>query len=397
MKKIVALLLSAIMTCMLILPGFAADDAKAKKRLAFRDDGKFTILQVADIQDDALLSNLAKQSIRNAVEKSKPDLIMLTGDNIAGYSCGTKGLAKAALKAVMDLFEDIGVPVAAVFGNHDDDNTPYTKLEQIEQYETYSCYVGEKGVVCEASAGKKKTMNAGTYNLPIYDSEGSDKVAYNLWCIDSGNYNPDDTYGGYGYVMPEQVKWYVETSNALKAANGGNPVPSIAFQHIAPPQIFKALKEVDKNTEGAVSHGGKYYTLPDGVDRSTNWLLEAPCPPELNFEPGYAEIDAMLEQGDVKAVFYGHDHINHYIVPYEGIDLVSSAGITFHSYNDDHRGFRVITLDKNNTDSYDSYYLSATDLLENGSTMDKISLGFKNFIDAIVNFFKGIWDKISNG
>ncbi len=399
MKKIVALLLSAIMTFMFILPGIAFEDGAdaAKKRLAFRDDGKFTILQVADIQDDAILSNLAKQSIRNAVEKSKPDLIMLTGDNIAGYSCGTKGLAKAALKAVMDLFEDIGVPVAAVFGNHDDDNTPYTKLEQIEQYETYSCYVGEKGVVCEASAGKNKTMNAGTYNLPIYDSKGSDKVAYNLWCIDSGNYNPDDTYGGYGYVMPEQVKWYVETSNALKAANGGNPVPSIAFQHIAPPQIFKALKEVDKNTEGAVSHGGKYYTLPDGVDRSTNWLLEAPCPPELNFEPGYAEIDAMLEQGDVKAVFYGHDHINHYIVPYEGIDLVSSAGITFHSYNDDHRGFRVITLDKNNTDSFDSYYLSATDLLENGSTMDKISLGFKNFIDAIVNFFKGIWDKISNG
>lgn len=400
MKKIIALFMSALMSVMFILPCFAADvdvSRPEKAHLAFGEDGKFTILQVADIQDDALLSNLAVAAIKNAVEESKPDLIVLTGDNIAGYSCGTKGLARTALKSVMDMFEDIGVPVAAVFGNHDDDNTPYTKLEQIEQSEAYSCYIGCAGVVCEAKVGNNTTINAGTYNVPIFASADSDEVAYNIWCMDSGNYNPDESIGGYGYVMPEQIDWYIQKSNELKEANGGEVVPSIAFQHIVPPHIYRALKEVEPGTEGAVSRDGKYYVLPDGVDKETNWLSEAPCPPNIGFEPGYAELDAMIEQGDVKAVFFGHDHINSYIVPYEGIDLVSSPGITFHSYNDQNRGFRVITLDKNNTDSYETYTLNAAELLENGSVLDKISLAFKNIIDAIVNFFKGLWEKITNG
>ncbi len=398
MKKTIALFMSLILTFAFILPCFAADidvSRPENAHLAFGEDGKFTILQVADIQDDALLSNLAVSAIKNAVEKSKPDLIVLTGDNIAGYSCGTKGLAKTALKSVMDMFEEIGVPVAAVFGNHDDDNTPYTKLEQIEQYESYKCYIGCAGVVCEAKLGDKSTMNAGTYNVPIFDSEDSDKITYNLWCIDSGNYNLDDTYGGYGYVMPEQVNWYIEKSNELKEANGGEPVPSMAFQHIVPPQIYRALKEVDKNTDGAVPHEGKYWVLPDDVDKETNWMGEAPCPPHTAFEPGYAELDAMVEQGDVKAVFFGHDHINSYIVPYEGIDLVSSPGITFHSYNDQNRGFRVITLDKSNLDSYETYTMNAAELLENGSVFDRIALAFKNIIDAIVNFFKDLWFSIT--
>lgn len=400
MKKVFALFMSIVLTFAFILPCFAAEvdvSRPEKAHLAFGEDGKFTILQVADIQDDALLSSLAVSAIKNAVEETKPDLIVMTGDNIAGYSCGTKGLARTALKSVMDMFEEIGVPVAAVFGNHDDDNTPYTKLEQIEQYESYNCFIGCAGVVCEAKLGNKSTMNAGTYNVPVFESKDSDKVAYNLWCIDSGNYNLDDNYGGYGYVMPEQVNWYIEKSNELKEANGGEPVPSMVFQHIVPPHIYRALKEVDKNTEGAVPHEGKYWVLPDNVDKNTNWMGEAPCPPHTGFEPGYAELDAMVEQGDVKAVFFGHDHINSYIVPYEGIDLVSSPGITFHSYNDQNRGFRVITLDKNNLDSYETYTLNAEKLLENGSVFDKLALGFKNIIDAIVNFFKDLWFSITGG
>lgn len=397
MKKFISLLLTIIMTFSLIIPSFAVEvdvSRPEKAHLAFNDDGKFTILQVADIQDDAILSTLAKKAIKAAVAESNPDLIVLTGDNIAGYSCGTKLLAKSALKQVMDLFEEIGVPVAAVFGNHDDDDTPYTKLEQIEQSEGYSCYIGCAGVVCEATVGENTTTNAGTYNVPIYASADSDDVAFNIWCIDSGNYNPDPNYGGYGYVMQEQIDWYVEKSNELKEANGGEVVPSIAFQHIVPPHIYKVLKEVEAGTEGAVERGGKYYVLPDGLDPETNWLSEAPCPPSTDFEPGYAELDTMIEQGDVLGVFFGHDHINCFCVPYEGIDLVSSPGITYHSYNDNNRGFRVITLDKNNPDGYDSYILNAEELLENGSFTDKIAIFFKNLPDEIVNFFKDLYYKI---
>ena len=396
-KKILAVALSLIMTAMLLVPALAADvdvSRPAKAHISFNADGKLTILQIADIQDDGSLDPLAKRAIKLAVEAAKPDLIMLTGDNIAGYSCGTKTIGKMAIKQYMDIFEKIGIPVAMVFGNHDDDDTPYTKLEQIEQYEKYDCFIGCAGVVAEKTVGDNHTINAGTYNIPVYESKDSDKVAYNIWCFDSGNYNPDPAYGGYGYVLPEQVEWYVEKSNELKAANGGEIVNSIAFQHIIPPQIKDALKEVPAGTEGAVGFAGSYYTLPDGVDKTTNWLSEAPCPPNTSFAPGYAQVDAMVAQGDVRAIFVGHDHINSYIVPYENLDLVSSPGITYSSYNDAHRGFRVITVDRNDTAAYETYTILASDLLSDSPT-DAALLKIREFFERIADFFEELWDKIT--
>ena len=396
-KKILAVALSVLMAAMLLIPAIAADvdvSRPTKAHIAFNEKGKLTILQIADIQDDGSLDPLAKRAIKLAVENVQPDLIMLTGDNIAGYSCGTKTIGKLAISQYMDIFEKYGIPVAMVFGNHDDDDTPYTKLEQIAQYETYDCFIGCAGVVAEKTVGDNHTINAGTYNIPVYESKASDKVAYNIWCFDSGNYNPDPAYGGYGYVLPEQVDWYVETSNALKAANGGEIVNSIAFQHIIPPQIKYALKEVPAGTEGAVGFAGSYYTLPDGVDKTTNWLSEAPCPPNTGFAPGYAQVDAMVEQGDVRAVFVGHDHINSYVVPYENLDLVSSPGITYSSYNDDNRGFRVITVDKNDTSTYETYTILASDLLDDSPTGAAL-VKLRAFFDKIADFFEDLWDKIT--
>ena len=397
-KKILALALCLLLGVLSVSPALAAGDVDvsrpANAHVSFNADGKLKILQMADIQDDATLDPLCKKSLKLAIETVKPDLIVLTGDNIAGYSCKTKLEGRTAVRSYMDLFEKYGIPVAMVFGNHDDDDTPYTKLEQIEQYETYDCFIGCAGVVAEKTVGDNHTINAGTYNIPIYESKESDKVLFNVWMIDSGNYNPDPQYGGYGYVLPEQVEWYKAKSNELKAANGGAVVPSVAFQHIVPPQIKDALKEVPAGTEGAVDFAGSWYTLPDGVDRDTNWLTEAPCPPNTGFAPGYAEVEAMVEQGDVSAIFFGHDHINSYIVDYEGIDLVSSPGCTFSSYNDGHRGFRVITVDKNDPSVYETYTITTEELL-NSNAFDALALKIRTFFEKIGDFFEDLWDRFT--
>ena len=398
-KKILAAALCLLLGVLMMSPVLAAGEDVDLSRpvnahVSFNADGKLKILQMADIQDDETLDPLCKKSLKRAIEVTQPDLIVLTGDNIAGYSCKTKASGRAAIKSYMDVFEKYGIPVAMVFGNHDDDDTPYTKLEQIAQYETYSCFIGCKGVVAEKTVGNNHTINAGTYNVPVFESKNSDKVLFNIWCFDSGNYNPDDSYGGYGYVLPEQVEWYKAKSNELKAANGGEAVPSIAFQHIVPPQIKDALKEVPAGTEGAVGFAGSWYTLPDDVDRTTNWLTEAPCPPNTGFEPGYAQVDAMLEQGDVSAIFFGHDHINSYIVDYQGIDLVSSPGCTFSSYNDTNRGFRVITVDKNDPAAYETYTVTTEELLSD-SPLDAAALKIRTFFEKIGDFFEELWDRFT--
>ena len=364
-------LLAALMTMVLLVPcvgtAFAAYDYQGAKRekctrLSFNNDGKLRILQIADIQEAIWVSSVEKLLLFETVRQTKPDLIVLTGDNIAGYSAEKKWGATFAIRQVMDILSLFHTPIAAVFGNHDDEGTELTKLDQMDVYESYPTFIGCRGVVAEKTVDKT-VINVGTYNLPVYADKCSDEVAFNIWCFDSGNYNPDNRYGGYGYVFPEQLEWYVEKSNELKKANGGVPVPSIAFQHIIPPQIAEALQEVPEGTPGAVDFAGKWYTLPEGTDLTKNHLSEAPCPPHLDFKPGYAEVETMLAQGDVNAIFCGHDHVNGFSVPYKGIDLVTSPGCTYGSYNDDNRGFRLITIDKNNPTAHESELLLASEIL----------------------------------
>ena len=364
-------LLAALMTMVLLVPcvgtAFAAYDYQGAKRekctrLSFNNDGKLRILQIADIQEAIWVSSVEKLLLFETVRQTRPDLIVLTGDNIAGYSAEKKWGATFAIRQVMDILSLFHTPIAAVFGNHDDEGTELTKLDQMDVYESYPTFIGCRGVVAEKTVDKT-VINVGTYNLPVYADKCSDEVAFNIWCFDSGNYNPVNRYGGYGYVFPEQLEWYVEKSNELKKANGGVPVPSIAFQHIIPPQIAEALQEVPEGTPGAVDFAGKWYTLPEGTDLTKNHLSEAPCPPNLDFAPGYAEVETMLAQGDVNAIFCGHDHVNGFSVPYKGIDLVTSPGCTYGSYNDDNRGFRLITIDKNNPTAHESELLLASEIL----------------------------------
>ena len=350
MKKIISIILSVAM-----LLGFAAMPASAEtdKTLKFGEDGKFRILQFADIQDNAFLEYATYQFIRDSVEATQPDLIVLTGDNISGGGSPTKGLAKLAIWRYMSIFEKAGIPVAAVFGNHDSEG-PANKEYQMEVYESFDCFVG-----CEG----EDLTGCGNYNLPIYSADG-EKMLYNLWMIDSLTYNrhPEDEKDvayyendleGYACVHKDQIDWYVKTSNELKAANGGEPVPSMVFQHIIVPEIYDVLAK-DKD--------GKWI-LPEGNDGE---LWEDPCPPHYS----NGEFDAMVNQGDVVAMFFGHDHKNSFIVPHKGIDLVNTPGVGFSSYGDENRGVRVIDLDVKDLSTYETEVVEWLDFYdaENNTT-----------------------------
>lgn len=332
-------------------------------KLFFQPSGRFTILQAADLHAFEQSEPEDEAALRRAVETVRPDLIVMTGDNISGYAIPTKTGAQRAIKNYMDLLDACGVPVAVVFGNHDDDRTPYTKFEQLAQYESYGCFVGREGFTATRTVGGRRTVHTGNYNLPLYESADSDRVIFNLWCFDSGSNHADPAVDSYGFVFPEQVDWYLQKSEELKKANGGVPVPSLVFQHIAPPHIVRALKEVPAGTKGAVAFAGSFYTLPDIVDPLVNQLREAPCPPNTDLPEGYAQLDAMLKQGDVRAVFFGHDHINSFVVPYEGIDLVCAPGCGVHAYHDAQKGFRVITLDRNDLWRYETHTVRTDTLL----------------------------------
>ncbi|MEE1137663.1 MAG: metallophosphoesterase family protein [Acutalibacteraceae bacterium] len=394
MKKAISVILALVLAFGMLITAGAAD-TNAETKLQFGNDGNFRIMQISDIQDGTLLTPATKKFIKEVVIDAQPDLIVLTGDNISAGSAtlGTEAvdklLVKTAINNYMSVLEEIGIPVAVTFGNHDAEEK-VSKEYQMEVYTSYDC--------CVAIDEGDALYGCGTYNLPIYSSDGS-KISYNLWMIDSNMY--DDVNGGYDHVHQDQLDWYVKTSNELKAQNGGKVVPSMMFQHIIVNEIYDVIFEVSEKEKDNYEYvefkddeGNKKYNAFRNEYLKTGVLNENPCPPSVNG----GQFNTVVNQGDVVAMFFGHDHKNTFEVSYKGVDLVNTPTAGFGSYGDYGRGVRIIDINENTTEykteiiEYVDFYadnqamLAQYDLYANESSVGQV----------LAAFFKTIWYTIIN-
>ena len=105
--------------------------------LSFKD-GKFKIMQIADVQDTDRLSPDTLQLIEKAIDTEKPDFVVFSGDQVKGYavdfrfSSARKKLENAIEKIVSPVVKR-SIPFTFVFGNHDE-NPAFKKEEQLEFY-----------------------------------------------------------------------------------------------------------------------------------------------------------------------------------------------------------------------------------------------------------------------
>ena len=80
MKKFLSIFLAIVMCFTVAVPAFAVNTTSD---LQFNADGKFKIMQIADIQDGFFLNTVAEDFLNAVIDMEKPDLIVLTGDNIS--------------------------------------------------------------------------------------------------------------------------------------------------------------------------------------------------------------------------------------------------------------------------------------------------------------------------
>ena len=308
------------------------------KTIKFNSDGKLKILHITDTHlkfnhnfDPTIWL------VERACDAEKPDIVMLTGDIV--LNCDSADDTKKLINALMNVFESRNIPVAVTFGNHDSEQGAMTREELMEYYNTFSCSISvDDG---EALSG------CGTYNIPVLSSDG-DNVKFNLWVFDSGDY---DEEGRYSCVKPDQIEWYKQTSDKLKAENNGATVNSLVFQHIIVGEIYDVLQKTDSWKPFAYKHlynEDEYYML-DGKQVNYGTLREYPCPGYEN----YGQFDAMVEKGDVLAMFTGHDHTNAFGVRHKGIDIVNSLSTRYIGlFHSTQCGYRVIEIDENDTSVY---------------------------------------------
>lgn len=348
--------------------------------LKFGKDGKFTIMQIADIQEIQNVSPDTLKLLNAALDKASPDLAVLTGDQIQGYD---KSMRKGdAFVIVKDIIEKITEPLTSrnvtftvTYGNHD----KQSGVENDEQADIYGslsgCVIGEP----------QNRFDKGTFSLQIYDSRG-EKALFNIYIIDSNGMNRD----GYEPISHEQIEWYRNERERIKT-KFGEYVPSFVFQHIPIPEVFCGLKKVKRGTKGAIpafrSHAGQYYKLPDYCS-DDDFFREAPAPSDTN----NGEFDAFLEKGEVKGVFFGHDHMNSFIVSYKGIDIGYSQGVGFNVYGPGgDRGVRIFELSEDDLNNYKTYTLTYKKLTDGIFTRKAFEFALSY---APMGFIKRIYSKL---
>ncbi len=329
---------------------FKSDKYKreAPAPLKFSEDGKFRILHITDIHDvepemdddenREIPASCDKETINvieKCVEATKPDLVVFGGDNISGYwEEFTYNFVESTIQRITEPIRRRNIPLAVVFGNHDGEAGFHTEFQMMVYMEYPNC---------RSNLNDADVYGCGNCNITVKGSK-SDKDAYSIWLIDSNDYMKDEN-GDFPYdcVHADQIRWYEKRAAELKEANGGKPLPAILFQHMPVQQEYDLLKETDCAGENTVESHGKFYTY--GELLISGRFREMPCPPNKN-ESHREQFESWKKTGDIKAAFFGHDHVNDFHINVDGIDLYQTIGAGYFTYGKEH-GARLIVLDEN--------------------------------------------------
>eukprot|EP00936_MAST-01D_sp_MAST-1D-sp1_P002879 g2879.t1 len=275
--------------------------------------GKFKILQFADMhfengnatecrdltpdQQNWPCTDLnTTDLLRRLIDLEQPDLVIFTGDNIDG---GARNATQAmdTWSAVLRMFP--GLQWAAVEGNHDAQST----LSREDVFNVLSSLPGSI-----SQPGPTTIHGYGNYYIDVVNSSGA--PVSHLYLLDTGSNSEYAQIDGYDWAWPDQVAWYLHTSEQLQQRDRATgavesaALPSVAFYHICTPEYWDAL-------DAKVPLSGDNFER-GGCSAVNSGLFTA-----------------FLERGDVKMTNVGHDHVNDYCANWKGIDLCYAGGCGF--------------------------------------------------------------------
>ena len=292
-------------------------------------DGKFRILMIADTQEGRRVNSDTLKLINASLDEAKPDMVVYSGDQIWGKRNfkGNKAEVERVLRELTEPVSKRGIPFAICFGNHDR-QVGLSNAEQFEIYEKFEGFIG------------KTTPDIDGVGNYCYEIKDKNDVKFLLYLIDSHS----NLSIGYDSVHENQIEWYRKTRDSYEEKNG-SPIPSVVIQHIPVCEVFELLTRVKRTNRGAVrgfrTHDGEYFVLNKDRVNETAFMKESPADPQENS----GEFDALCEKGEVKGLYFGHDHNISFNGDINGIDVGYTQGAGFNVYGPGKdRGTRVIDL-----------------------------------------------------
>lgn len=276
-------------------------------QLRFHPDGQFKIVQLTDLHyvGDKPAARKVRALVDSVMLLERPDLVVLTGDIVYARPSDRN------MREILSYIDSFGVPFCTVFGNHDDEFG-------VSRSVLYDIAASFANCVNPPRGG----VESPDYTLELLPSD-CEKPAAVLYCIDSNAhiFDKKGKFVEYDRIHEEQIEAYRERSAAYTAANGGVPLPALAFFHIPLPEYREASCSDEAPIFGT--------------------RMEACCAPYHNS----GMFDAILDCGDIFATFVGHDHDNDYVTMWKDVILCYGrygGGNTV--YNNLRSGARVILL-----------------------------------------------------
>ena len=310
MKKVLALMVAVLLlSSFFVLPAGAEEEPLVDFIVDVEGGRSPRILQLSDPQiidptqgrrnenadndPDKRLKDMEERCfryIRQVVNNTKPDLILIAGDIVYGQYDDSG----EALKELITFIDGFGIPWAPVYGNHDNESN-IGVLWQNEQLENAEHCLFKTGNV---------TGN-GNYTVGIRQNGKLSRV---FFMMDSnGCDNPGKNSilhvmpGGKGF-MEDQVEWFVKQGTAIKEAH---PDVNFTFTFHIPFKIFgKAMATATSKDMGLTASGNESFGLNPGG--GADW------------DRDYAIYNKMKSLG-TDSILVGHIHSISASVVYDGV------------------------------------------------------------------------------
>lgn len=245
-------------------------------------------------------------TVAQLIERVKPDLITISGDLAwAGYTVAYDNLAQ--------LLEQYNTPWAPIWGNHDNQGGAEIIDAIATRYlEKYPHCVYEKG---------DPALGNGNYVICI-EEEG--KIVEALVMMDGNNQDDyvdseGNTSKVWARIKEPQIDWYRQQIRLLKEKGCASATMMV---HIP---IYAYRKAADAAYKASVTRNQLTIEQAEGTE-CWNEGYENSYGVQYENISSYPEedgvFDAIKEEGVTKRVLVGHDHVNNWVITYEGVQLI---------------------------------------------------------------------------
>ena len=304
-------------------------------------------LKIEEWDENNQVGKIFKKTVETLIERVSPDLITLSGD--LSYADDF-----ASYKNFADYFDSFKIPWTCCFGNHDNQDGDEPMQRVIDEYTKHEYFVFEK---CDSALGNSNFV-------VLVEKNGKSAEGVILMDTHDRVYYKENDCGinqAWGHLTPEQLNWYKERISELKDAGCND---SILVTHIPINAYLLAAKAAFKNPVH-----DKSITLEDsysadlwnkGYEDSYGVLHE----PISAYPEDEGAFSVITELGSTKNIICGHNHVNNWVVNYNGVRFIFGTKTGCGSYwEPEINGGTVISVNENGVTKVNHEYVDVSEFL----------------------------------